>query len=596
VSIASQAQASHRAASLTVKVRGLPAGARGSVVISGPHHFQQAVHRSAKLRHIAAGKYRIVTSPAKLKHRVRGIPAGSSAFPVKRKVTVRVGPGSTRTATVRYGTIRSSRVLVLKTAPARVIGPKRNPKAISISPAIAKQVRRGSIVSSAPRPALPGGLFDRVTRVTRGRHPYAHLEPASLWDAFPALDLEAVTPLESGFGGGGAARASGFDDVDLAFSKTLIKDKLEASCGAPPTGWSLSPSGSLRSWVTSDLHRRYFALPYGKLTLTVQGKIGLSSTIPTGVHCDITVAGPKLQAAVIVFGIPVPVEGKADLNISLQNDSPITTQLSASVTATAGIDLEGKKTKPIMDVKNQATGAVNASAGSLSVGPAFQAGLGAAAGFNAHLAIEPRVTAKASRTSCEIDVGVNAGVGMDIFSFHPSYTPFTPSTPVYKCPLPDGVFFDSGPGSGPPPATLGPYTMTRFGLDPQDIGTVSGVTDPAGRLEFPGGLDHELVGLGWATWSNDYQGDVYVSDDSDTATVNLPSGTHAFYLYAEPNVFADFNVTATTSDGTSSGPVTVYGDSGATFFGFYATGSRTISQITVSADDLVAIGEFGIAH
>jgi hypothetical protein len=591
-----QAQASNGATSLSVEVRGLPSGARSSIVVNGPHHFHKVLHRSTKLRHIPNGKYRIVASPAQLSRRFKGIPAGSRAFPVKRKIRVKVGAGKAKTARVRYGTIRSSRVVVLRKSPLRVIGPKRNPKAIVLPASIAKRVGKGSILTSAPRAALPGGLFNRVTRVSRGHHPQVHLEAASLWDAFPALDLKAVTPLHTGFAESGSASASGFDDVDLAFSKTLIKDRLEASCGAPPTGWSLSPSGSLHSWVASDLHRRYLALPYGQLTITVQGKIGLAATIPTGVHCDISIAGPKLQAAIIVFGVPVPVGGKVDLNVSLQNDSPITARFDATVTATAGIDLAGRKTKPIIAVKNQATGSVNAITGALSVGPAFQAGLGAISGLNAHLSIEPQVTAKASRTSCEIDVGVNAGVGLDLGSFHPSYTPFTPSTPVYKCPLPDGVFFDAGPGTGPPPSTLGPYTMTRFGPDPQGIGDVTGVSDPAGRLEFPGGLSHQLVGQGWATWSNDYQGDVYLSDDSNTATVNLPAGTRAFYLYAEPNVFADFNVTATTGDGTSSGPITVYGDSGASFFGFYATGSRTLSQITVSANDLVAVGEFGIAH
>lgn len=524
------------------------------------------------------------------------MPAGSLAYPVKRTIRVAVTRGEHERTRVRYGTIRSSRVVIVERPPQRVIGPRGNPKAIVLPSSIAKRVRRGSILTSAPRPHLPRGLFDRVTRLTGGPHPRAYLQAASLWDAFPALDLKAVTPLETGFGNGGDARASGFEDVDLALAKDLTK-QLGVSCGAPPTGWSLSPSGSLHSWVTSDLHRRYLALPYGKLTLTVQGKIALSSTIPTGAHCDLSLSGPKLQAAVLVFGVPVPIGAKVDFKLSLQNDSPIKASFSAAVTATGGIELAGKDSKPLLNVKNQASGSVDADAGSVSFGPEVQAILGAVTGLNAHLSVEPRVTAKASRTSCEIDIGVNVGAGLDLGPLHPSYTPFTPSTPVYRCPLRDGVFFDGGPGSGPPPSTLGPYTMTPFGTDPQDTGLVDGVSDPAGRLVFPDMLDHQLVGQGWATWSHGYQGDVYLSDEViHTATVDLPANTHAFYLYAEPNVFADFHVSATTSDGVSSGPVTVYGDSGATFFGFYATGSRTLSRITVSADDMVAIGEFGIAH
>lgn len=158
------------------------------------------------------------------------------------------------------------------------------------------------------------------------------------------------------------------------------------------------------------------------------------------------------------------------------------------------------------------------------------------------------------------------------------------------------VIFDGSPGSGPPPATLGPYAMTPFGPDTQPEGVVGGVAGPTGTIAFPVPLEHELVGFGWATWSNGYAGDVYMSDDSDSARVQLPAGTRAFYLYAEPNVFQDFNVTATSSEGTSSGPVVVFGDSGARYFGFYALGRSRLTEITVTADDLVAVGEFGISQ
>jgi hypothetical protein len=159
-----------------------------------------------------------------------------------------------------------------------------------------------------------------------------------------------------------------------------------------------------------------------------------------------------------------------------------------------------------------------------------------------------------------------------------------------------GVVFDGSPGTNPPPSALGPYLMTQFGADPQPTGIATGVVDAAGTLSFASALDHELVGEGWLTWSHGYGGDVYMSDGSHTATVLLPPGTRAFYLYAEPDIFEDFNVSAMAGDGTSSGPVTVYGESGAKYFGFYATGSRELSSITVTADDVVAIGEFGIAR
>jgi Ca2+-binding RTX toxin-like protein len=77
----------------------------------------------------------------------------------------------------------------------------------------------------------------------------------------------------------------------------------------------------------------------------------------------------------------------------------------------------------------------------------------------------------------------------------------------------------------------------------------------------------------------------------------LPENTKAFYFYAEPQIFDTFSVTATASDGTTSGPVAVRGQAGAKYFGFYTTGGSRISTITVDVDPAArgfAVGEFGI--
>jgi hypothetical protein len=160
------------------------------------------------------------------------------------------------------------------------------------------------------------------------------------------------------------------------------------------------------------------------------------------------------------------------------------------------------------------------------------------------------------------------------------------------------IVFDGSPGTNAPPSTLGPYTMTAFGPDPQPTGTtVTGVTDPAGTLTFSQPLVHSTVGNGWATWSHGYTGDVYSNFDGSPITITLPSGTRAFYLYAEPNTFNVFDVTATADDGTTSGPVQVQGNSGAKYFGFYATGTPNIATITVTTTDTtgLGVGEFGIS-
>jgi hypothetical protein len=167
-----------------------------------------------------------------------------------------------------------------------------------------------------------------------------------------------------------------------------------------------------------------------------------------------------------------------------------------------------------------------------------------------------------------------------------------------SCSTAPSIVFDGSPGTGPPPATLGPYTMTAFGPDPQPVNqgpVVTSVNDPAGTVSFSPPLNHSTVGNGWATWSHGYTGDVYWTTGS-TITMTLPAGTRAFYFYAEPNTFDVFDVTATAQDGTTSGPIQVQGNSGAKYFGFYATGTPNIESITVTTTDTtLAVGEFGIA-
>jgi hypothetical protein len=159
------------------------------------------------------------------------------------------------------------------------------------------------------------------------------------------------------------------------------------------------------------------------------------------------------------------------------------------------------------------------------------------------------------------------------------------------------ITFSEGPGAGPPPPTLGPYTMTPFGPDPDTPGTqVTSVPDPAGTITFTPALEDLTVGVGWATWSNGYTGDVYFTGGGDSSTITLPSNTQAFYFYAEPNEFEDFDVRATSASGTTTGELTVYGDAGAAYFGFYVNSGAPLTSITITSPDDFAIGEFGISR
>jgi hypothetical protein len=143
--------------------------------------------------------------------------------------------------------------------------------------------------------------------------------------------------------------------------------------------------------------------------------------------------------------------------------------------------------------------------------------------------------------------------------------------------------------------------MAAFPADPQPAmgTTVDSVASPVGgSVSFSPALAHFTIGNGWTPpWSPGYIGDVYANNVALTSTLTLPAGTEAFYLYAEPNVFGTFSITATAQDGTTSGAVAVNGAVGGEYFGFYGTNGDTVASVMVSADANAqgfAVGEFGI--
>jgi len=154
-------------------------------------------------------------------------------------------------------------------------------------------------------------------------------------------------------------------------------------------------------------------------------------------------------------------------------------------------------------------------------------------------------------------------------------------------------------GEAAPPGTLGPYTMTPFPSDPRpQFAMVTSVPSPlGGDVGFSIPLDHRIVTSSWATWSHGYTGDVYFAAQAISVTLTMPAGTGAFYLYAEPNPFDSFEITATAQDGTKVSQI-VTGFAGAKGYGFYGTGGSIITSIQVDfplRETGFAVGEFGIA-
>ena len=158
---------------------------------------------------------------------------------------------------------------------------------------------------------------------------------------------------------------------------------------------------------------------------------------------------------------------------------------------------------------------------------------------------------------------------------------------------------DTSPGTGSPPATLGPYTMTPFPDDIRSTGvSYSSVASPlGGDVGFSPSLLHDEVGNDWASWSHGYTGDVY-STDIFGANLIMPSDTTAFYFYVQPSS-GEYNITIAGWDGVASNPYAsqiISSDSGASYFGIYATEGSVIESIAIYCEESnFAIGEFGIA-
>ncbi|MEO6191085.1 MAG: hypothetical protein ABIO44_12775, partial [Saprospiraceae bacterium] len=170
-----------------------------------------------------------------------------------------------------------------------------------------------------------------------------------------------------------------------------------------------------------------------------------------------------------------------------------------------------------------------------------------------------------------------------------------------------GVVFNGSPGTNAPPTTLGGIPMFKFVDDTRPtagagsvVSSVAASNDCPVGIQFAPALGHREVPYGgWSTWSHGYTGDVYADlTFGGSTTITLPTNTRAFYLYAEPDNFSTFTITATANDGTTSGPVPVAGSAGASYYGFYTTGVNcmlTTITITISAGSGgYAIGEFGI--
>lgn len=159
-------------------------------------------------------------------------------------------------------------------------------------------------------------------------------------------------------------------------------------------------------------------------------------------------------------------------------------------------------------------------------------------------------------------------------------------------------------GTAAPPATVGTYMMSPFDTAPQAaipdttlVTTIPG-SPIAGSLTSSVQLYKDTIPTTWSTWSHGYTGPAFDTNLALSTVLTLPPNAGAFYFYAEPFNFGSFTIQAVTDSGTSSGPVVVSGNAGATGFAFYTTAGESIATITVTGDagsSGFAMAEFAIA-
>ena len=164
------------------------------------------------------------------------------------------------------------------------------------------------------------------------------------------------------------------------------------------------------------------------------------------------------------------------------------------------------------------------------------------------------------------------------------------------------VNFDSSPGSGPPPAKVGPYTMTKLANDTRpQMSMVTSVDSPLGSIRFGLPVMHLKTGPGgdWNGWDNGPPTDVYFTGLTQSSMmIALPPKTGAIDFYGQPDAPGKYTMTA-IADGQVVGTVNARWPYGPKYFGFWTPLGEAIDAIVITAPDDAygfAVGSIRIAR
>lgn len=541
---------------LRVVVSGLPAGQHADVVVVGPDGFRRPASGPVTLG-VRPGRYRLLVREVRISQGTARIPAGSLAIPASGAVRGLVRVGRTVTLSAVYGTIRSARFHELTGGIAGRTGSSLSPSSIKLSGS--SSIAVGEIISRAPSPEFPAGLFARVTAVThRAGRTVIKLVPASLQQAFPELSITGSIGLQPAPHLTRLLKTPWVDGFSpLQFGLTPG----DFGCDAPLTsGYSFSASDSLSASAVVDLHFPLFGQPHGQVSVSLDGSQSLGFGLPAGLGCEATVPLPALYG--YIFGIPVYIQVAATGSASIVTDWHGT--VSGSLSLTAGISFKGSHITPLFTV-HPSIKATSTGDGQISIGPQLELGIGAADLANVHLDLSPQDMFTAGSGGCTLAIVDELTAGIKFWPFSLNEPKTLATHPLYTCPTGHGgggatvTVTDPGNQTG----TVGTPVNLQIQARDSDDGTL---TYSASGL--PDGLSiNPTTGLITGTPASASTASVTVtaadaSGQSDTATftwsVLAPLAPTPSIYYQDLGTAGDYIVSAAL-DGSSAQPSTIGG-------------------------------------
>ena len=286
---AGYASASTGPGSLTVRLAGLPSGARPAAELSGPRGLRRSVPvRGLTLRHARSGVYRLTLAPVTIRQPSGRIKRGAVATALHPTLSVQVVAGHRALLEGTYTSIINP-VKVLSGGVVSVTGAPEDPSRIVLRGHVV--LARGEVLSHRPTTSLPRGLLSNVVAVSYAPGTTSvSLTAASIYHVAPNFQFNV--PMQ-------ASQASAAD--------------FSAGCGLPS---GLSPYRRIKSvsfsggWSTADVFGVHITDGVrAAVHFTVEA--GIEVTAGAGISCSLSLA---FYADGLAGPIPVTAGVEGDLS------------------------------------------------------------------------------------------------------------------------------------------------------------------------------------------------------------------------------------------------------------------------------------------